>query len=71
MCTTAGWGKQFRVVVKNNSDAHKYVQSAELNGKIYSNCYLLHTDIVNGGTLKITMGAAPDMAVGLQKTDRP
>lgn len=60
-------GRQFTVVVENNSERNKYVQSIELNGKIHSNCYLLHTDIVHGGTLKITMGATPNTAVGLQE----
>ncbi|UOQ69794.1 GH92 family glycosyl hydrolase (plasmid) [Hymenobacter volaticus] len=43
-----GKGKTFIVDVKNNGPQNPYIQSATLNGKAYSNSYLLHKDIVAG-----------------------
>ena len=52
-------GKTFTVVAKNNSADNKYIQSATLNGKPYNKTYFSHEDIVEGGTLVLTMGNRP------------
>ncbi len=54
-----GNGKSFTIVAKNNSDKNIYIQSAKLNGQTYSKSYILHQDIVNGGTLEFEMGNNP------------
>jgi predicted alpha-1,2-mannosidase len=46
----------FRVVVENNSDKDRYIQSVELNGKAYDKGYIEHKDIAAGGTLTFRMG---------------
>ena len=46
----------FRVVVENNSDKNRYIQSVELNGKTYDKGYIEHKDIAAGGTLTFRMG---------------
>jgi predicted alpha-1,2-mannosidase len=46
----------FRVVVENNSDKNRYIQSVELNGKTYDKGYIEHKDIAEGGTLTFRMG---------------
>jgi putative alpha-1,2-mannosidase len=51
-----GGGKTFTVQTVNNSAENIYVQSMQLNGKPYANNYLLHSDIVKGGVLKMVMG---------------
>ena len=51
-----GDGKTFAIKTINNSDKNIYVQSARLNGKPYDKSYIYYKDIVNGGTLELTMG---------------
>jgi putative alpha-1,2-mannosidase len=46
----------FRVVVENNSNKNRYIQSVELNGKAYDKGYIEHKDIAAGGTLTFRMG---------------
>jgi predicted alpha-1,2-mannosidase len=64
-------GKTFRVVAENVSNANIYIQSATLNGKPYTKSYLEHADIVNGGSLVLTMGSEPNQQRGLEPSDRP
>ena len=52
-------GKQFSVIARNNSRANKYIQSARLNGQLYSKNYLAQADIMNGGLLEFEMGDLP------------
>lgn len=52
-------GKKFIVEAVNNSPENIYIQSVELNGKPYIGIYLLHSDIMKGGVLKIRMGNKP------------
>ncbi|RYY08214.1 MAG: hypothetical protein EOO36_24010, partial [Cytophagaceae bacterium] len=47
------------------------IQSVKLNGKPYANTYLLHRDIVAGGTLQLTMGPQPNKAFGAAAATRP
>ena len=46
----------FRVVVENNSDKNRYIQSVSLDGKVWDKGYIEHKDIANGGTLTLKMG---------------
>jgi predicted alpha-1,2-mannosidase len=52
-------GKQFTVETVNNSADNIYIQSMQLNGKVYAKNYLLHSDIIKGGVLKVVMGNKP------------
>lgn len=52
-------GKTFRIVVKDNSVANKYIQSVTLNGKDYDKFYIDFKDIEAGGTLEFVMGDKP------------
>ncbi|WP_455587634.1 GH92 family glycosyl hydrolase [Bacteroides sp.] len=49
-------GKKFTVIAKNNSRENKYVQSMVLNGKPLDKPFFTHQDIIDGGTLELTMG---------------
>ena len=49
-------GKKFTVIAKNNSRENKYIQSMVLNGKPLDEPFFTHQDIVDGGTLELTMG---------------
>ena len=64
-------GKKFTVQTMNNNAGNIYIQSMILNGKPYSNSYILHEDIMKGGELKITMGSKPNMNFGKLPINRP
>lgn len=49
----------FVIDVKNNSRQNMYVQKATLNGKADDSLRVPYSDIVNGGTLTLTMGDQP------------
>jgi len=57
-------GKSFTIIAKNNNKENVYIQSAKLNGKPYNYCYLMHRDIVSGGTLELIMGPKPNKSWG-------
>ena len=57
--------------MQGNSPQNIYIQSATLNGQPYLNSYLLHRDIVVGGTLQLTMGPQPNRAFGTAPANRP
>jgi predicted alpha-1,2-mannosidase len=64
-------GKKFVVQIINNNDENKYVQSIELNGKKYDHSYIMHSDIINGGAIKIIMGNRPNYLFGKLSQNRP
>jgi predicted alpha-1,2-mannosidase len=64
-------GKSFVVEAANNSPENIYIQRVELNGKKYDRTYILHQDIVKGGSLKITMGSKPNYQFGQAASARP
>lgn len=57
-------GKSFTIETINNSPENMYIQAVELNGKEYNYPTINHQDIMNGGTLKITMGKNPNFDFG-------
>ena len=48
-------GKTFTVIAEGLSEENKYVESITLNGEPYTQNYITHEDIVNGGTLVFKM----------------
>lgn len=64
-------GKAFVITANNLSNKNIYIQSVKLNGKDYSKSYITYSDIMNGGTLELAMGAAPNKNFGSMKKDRP
>ena len=52
-------GKTFTILAHNNSRENKYVQKMVLNGKELKTPFFAHQDIVDGGTLELTMGGNP------------
>lgn len=57
-------GRDFLIVAHNNSHENKYVQSVSLNGRGMEQVWFRHADIVNGGTLEMTMGDVPNTSLG-------
>ena len=64
-------GKKFVVKANNISAENYYIQSATLNGKIYSNSFLRHKDIMDGSELVFEMGPEPNKEWGNKKNKRP
>ncbi len=63
--------KSFTIETINNSSENKYIQYIELNGLASNKSYILHSDIMKGGRLKIIMGARPSSRFGTKPMDRP
>ena len=49
-------GKKFVITSNRKGKDDCYVKGVRLNGKAYKKDYILHRDIMNGGTLEFTMG---------------
>jgi predicted alpha-1,2-mannosidase len=56
--------KTFTVIAKNCSEKNKYIQSAALNGRDIQEPFISHSDITQGGTLKLVMSDHPNKAWG-------
>jgi len=64
-------GKQFKVTAGNISDQNAYIQSATLNGDVFTKSYILHDQIMKGGHLHFVMGDQPNKDWGSKKHDIP
>lgn len=63
--------KTFTIKALNNSKENKYIQSATLNGKIFTRTWLTQREITKGGILVFDMGPEPNKKWGSQKDDLP
>ncbi|MCR6503696.1 GH92 family glycosyl hydrolase [Bacteroides muris (ex Fokt et al. 2023)] len=52
-------GKEFKIVVQNNSAENKYIESAVLNRTVLSKPYFTHQQLMEGGTLQVVMTNQP------------
>jgi len=57
-------GETFSVIAKDCSKKNKYIQSATLNGEELNRPFIGHTDIANGGELRLVMGDRPNKEWG-------
>jgi len=57
-------GETFTIVAENNSEENVYIQSATLNGKPLTRCWLDFNEIVAGGELRLVMGNKPNKKWG-------
>ncbi|MDP1622229.1 MAG: GH92 family glycosyl hydrolase [Bacteroidales bacterium] len=55
-------GKFLVIRAPNVSDQNFYIQSASLNGKPFTKCYISHEEILKGGDLVFNMGPQPNKA---------
>ena len=62
-------GKVFTVKANNNSPENVYIQSATLNGKVYTKSWIHHEDLMKGGILVFEMGPKPNKKWGCKKGD--
>ncbi|MCY1723323.1 GH92 family glycosyl hydrolase [Prolixibacteraceae bacterium Z1-6] len=63
--------KTFEIKTVNRNRINIYIQKIKLNGTPYFKSYINHSDIVNGGTLEITMGSTPNKYFGTDMGNRP
>ncbi len=63
--------KIFRIVCHNYAKENKYIQSAKMNGKIWTKPWFTHTDLMNGSTLELEMGPLPNKKWGSAPEDAP
>jgi predicted alpha-1,2-mannosidase len=64
-------GKTFTIEARNVSDKNRYIQSATLDGKPLNKPWFYHTELVDGGSLVLEMGAEPNMNWGSKPGDAP
>ncbi|TKC07981.1 glycoside hydrolase family 92 protein [Pedobacter polaris] len=64
-------GKKFVIEAPANDATHVYIKSATLNGKPYAHNFITHSDITNGGVLKLEMDNKPALNRGVEKADKP
>jgi predicted alpha-1,2-mannosidase len=64
-------GKSMQIVARGNSAKNIYIQSATLNGKLYTKSYITHAELAKGGKLVFQMGGKPNLKWGAGKQDRP
>jgi lysophospholipase L1-like esterase len=64
-------GGTFTIEAKNVSDVNIYVQSATLNGKPLNKTWFYHSELINGGSLILEMGATPNKTWGSNTEDTP
>lgn len=53
-------GKSFVIETENNSKENIYIQFVTLNGQKQESVFIPFKDIISGGNIKLTMGAAPN-----------
>ncbi len=59
--------KTFTIEAENVSDKNIYIQSATLNGELFSQSSISHKTIWQGGTLHFVMGNRPNKTWGINK----
>ncbi|NQX39325.1 alpha-1,2-mannosidase, putative [Pedobacter steynii] len=64
-------GKRFVIEAPANSEKNVYIKSATLNGIPYTANFIRHSDLMNGGVLKLEMTDQPELSRGLTEADKP
>jgi predicted alpha-1,2-mannosidase len=64
-------GKDFIIKGEKNDESNIYIQSASLNGTDYSNSFISHEQILQGGSLKFRMGSEQNEGWGKSSENIP
>jgi predicted alpha-1,2-mannosidase len=64
-------GKKVTINAANNSPANRYVTTLTVNGKPYTNNWLSHKALQQGGVLNFNMSPVPNKARGTKAADVP
>ncbi|MGW0229847.1 glycoside hydrolase domain-containing protein [Actinopolymorpha singaporensis] len=60
-------GKRFRILTHGNSADHPYIQQAKLDDRLLTSSWFRHSQLADGGTLELWLGATPDKRWGTGK----
>jgi putative alpha-1,2-mannosidase len=64
-------GKKLVINAPGNSDKNMYVQSLQLNGKVWDKNWVNHFDLLKGGTLNFNLNALPNKSRGAASSSFP
>ncbi|WP_044479804.1 GH92 family glycosyl hydrolase, partial [Paenibacillus antibioticophila] len=64
-------GKTFTIKANQVSSENRFIQSAQLNGKVFDQAWISYEDIMNGGTLEFEMTSVPNTAWGAKASAAP
>ena len=64
-------GNKFTILADENNEENEYIQQATLNGAPMERNYLLHEELMKGGTLHFRMGEEPNTARCTDKQAAP
>ncbi|MBT1685585.1 GH92 family glycosyl hydrolase [Dawidia soli] len=64
-------GKKFVIDARNNHEDRVYIQSALLNGKVYTHNWITYQTIMDGGVLQFEMSDTPALDRGTDARDKP
>ena len=64
-------GKKFIIEAPENSEENVYIKAANLNGKPFTKNFIKHSEIINGGVLKLEMDNKPNINRGIAPEDKP
>lgn len=53
-------GETFVIETTGNGPGDRYIQSAELNGRVHQSAWIAQQDLIKGGSLKLTLGLEPN-----------
>jgi putative alpha-1,2-mannosidase len=63
-------GQDFIIVTKRSSNTNYYIHSAQLNGSELPAEVISHDDLVQGGTLQVTLGSQPGRLLPKEPTEQ-
>lgn len=64
-------GKEVSIQAAQNSAQNKYIKTMKYNGKVYSNNWLSHSDLLKGASIDFEMTDTANKKRGIEKENRP
>lgn len=64
-------GRQVVINAPQNSEANKYIKSMQLNGKVYTNNWIDHQDLMKGAVINFDMQDMPNKQRGTKDSEAP
>ena len=64
-------GKKIVLNAPGNSENNKYINSITLNGKMYSNNWISHAALLQGGVINFSLSAQPNKQRGIEASSFP
>ena len=71
MTVSFGNGKKLVINAPNNNDTNKYIQSLQINGKLYDKNWVSHSELQKGGTMNFIMASTPNKKRGTSESAYP